>query len=427
MSNGTDGTATAHYNLIKPVVGGSATTWGTTLNDDLDKIDAQLFLGAGALNVNGLTLANSPGTGVAGSITFINATVPTGQQTRWVLAEGTSAETGGGAGSNLSLAAYNDSGILSSTPIAINRASGTVTFGTPVNFSALATFANLTSTGTATFVTVNGTGTATFATLNATTSTITTLNVTTLHVSGAGNVNGGLTVSNGLNVTSGSAVFGAGVTVSAGGLNVTGGAATFAGGVNGATSFNSTITLAGQLTGNTANFSGSISVNQLGLPSGGYITAPPGQSLQTDAGGNWVMIPGSGGNFLLEAGNGYKPGGGAWASLSDERVKTVVEEYEPGLDEVLQLRPVVYTYNGNDTATADGVSPHRHAAETKKEFVGLVAQELETIFPDMVSKHEGYIDGERVSDIRDVDTSALLYALVNCVKELKAEIEALKK
>jgi hypothetical protein len=362
----------------------------------------------------------------------VGASAPTGQQTRWVLAEGTGAETGGGAGSNLSLTAYNDIGVLTSTPIGINRASGTITFGTPVTCTALATFANLTSTGTATFATVNGTGTATFATLNATTSTITTLNATTLGVSGAGTVSGGLTVSNGLNVASGNLTVAAAATVSGGltvanGLSVSSGAATFAGGVNGATAFNSSASFAGQVTGNTANFSGAVNVNQLGLPSGGYVTAPPGQSLQADAGGNWIMIPGSGGNFLLEAGNGYKSGGGTWAALSDERIKTVVEDYELGLNEVLQLRPVIYTYKGNDTPTRDGVSPHRHAAQSGKEFVGLVAQELETIFPDMVSQHEGYIDGEKAADIRDVDTSALLFALVNSVKQLKAEIEALKK
>ena len=61
------------------------------------------------------------------------------------------------------------------------------------------------------------------------------------------------------------------------------------------------------------------------------------------------------------------------------------------------------------------------------EFVGFVAQELETVFPDMVSQREGYIDGEAVTDLRDVDVSSLIYALVNSVKQLKAEIEALKR
>ena len=42
----------------------------------------------------------------------------------------------------------------------------------------------------------------------------------------------------------------------------------------------------------------------------------------------------------------------------------------------------------------------------------------------MVSKRAGYIDGQPVSDLRDVDTSSLVFALCNCIKELNAEIEA---
>ena len=156
-------TTTGHYGWIKPAVGGSATTWGGTLNDDLDAIDAKLFQLAGALNANNLNLSNNPGTGIVGSLTFINSTVPLGQQTRWALTEDFSAEVGGGAGSNLSLTAYSSVGTLLSTPLAINRASGAVTFGTAANFSGLATFNGGFVTGAATFNgTLAVTGAATF-------------------------------------------------------------------------------------------------------------------------------------------------------------------------------------------------------------------------------------------------------------------------
>jgi hypothetical protein len=190
-------TTTANYNFVKPEVGASATTWGAKLNSDLDMIDAQLFTSAGALNANNLKLSNNPGTAVPGSLTFINSTVPTGQQTRWVLQEDTSAETGGSAGSNLSLSAYNDTGALLSTPMAFNRASGAVTFGTASSFSGAATFgAVATFNGAATFnSSINVAAGATFgaaATFNS-----------SINVAGPGTVSGGLTVSNGLNVASG--------------------------------------------------------------------------------------------------------------------------------------------------------------------------------------------------------------------------------
>jgi hypothetical protein len=375
-------------------------------------IDATIFTQAGALTANNLNLSNNPGTGLLATLSFINSTVPPGQQKRWVLAEDASAEVGGSAGSNLSLSAYNDTGGLLSTPMAINRASGAVTFGNATNFTGLATFNNgFTSTGPTTFNNLTSLGTATFATLNATTiSTTGTLHSdSALTVTGASSLNGGVFVG--------------------GGLTVVSGLATFSGGVNGATSFNSNISVAG--TGSfgaisTGSLTASSNINAANfvLPANGALAGPNSGSIIYD-GASWLMSCPSG-NFLLENNGAFKPGGGPWATLSDERIKTVTGEYETGLDEVLQLRPVTYTYKGNDTRTADGMSPHHHAAQSGQEFVGFVAQELEQIFPTMVSQHAGFIDGKEVTDLRSVDTTELIHALVNSIKQLKAEIEALK-
>ena len=141
-------------------------------------------------------------------------------------------------------------------------------------------------------------------------------------------------------------------------------------------------------------------------------------------------------------GAAFKPSGGSWSATSDERVKTVQGDYPAGLDEVLQLRPVVYTFKGNDTPTADvnaslrdtpdvaaapyPGSPHYQAAMDQTQFVGFVAQEVETLLPDMVSQRAGYIDGQAVSDLRNIDVSNLVYALVNAVKTLSARVEALE-
>ena len=38
--------------------------------------------------------------------------------------------------------------------------------------------------------------------------------------------------------------------------------------------------------------------------------------------------------------------------------------------------------------------------------------------PEMVTRKNGHIDGERVTDLRVLDTGALIYALVNSVQEL---------
>ena len=382
---------TTHYNLLKPIVGGNATTWGGTLNDDLDKIDAAIFTHAGALTSNTLALSSNPGTAISASLIFANGSAATGQQARWAWIEDVSAEVGSDSGSNLSLVAYHDGGGgVSTTPIAINRANGAITLGTPINSTSTAAFASLSATGTATFATLNATS------INVTTLTGTTITSnaltsnTTLNVGGGAQINGGLTIYSGLNVASGGAVF--------------------AGGIAGATSFNSNISVAGQGSFGTVSVGGNINAANFVLPAGGALAGPSGGSLIYD-GASWLLANGSGGNFLVQNNSAFKPGGGVWGTLSDARIKTVTGEYEPGLEEVLRLRPVTYRYKSNGD----------------KEHVGLVAQELEEIFPTMVSKQEGVIDGVTVSDLRAVDASELIYALVNCVKQLKAEIEALKR
>jgi hypothetical protein len=148
--------------------------------------------------------------------------------------------------------------------------------------------------------------------------------------------------------------------------------------------------------------------------------------------------------FLVN-GAAYKPGGGVWSDSSDARIKNVQGDYAVGLDAVAQLRPVTFTYKGNDTTespdhipSADGTkskdalavpypnSPHRQVAESSKTFHGLIAQEVEAIFPEMVTVRNGYIDGEQVNDIRDLDTTPLIFALINAIKELKARVETLE-
>lgn len=150
------------------------------------------------------------------------------------------------------------------------------------------------------------------------------------------------------------------------------------------------------------------------------------------------------GGAFIHSGAASKPGGGPWADSSDERIKTIKGDYEPGLDEILQLQPKRFTYKGNETneppahlaglkdennkvidRSADPVevpypnSPHFQAAKDEIEFTGLIAQDVEAVFPEMVKQREAYIDGEQVSDLRDLDTTPLLFAVVNSCRQLK--------
>jgi hypothetical protein len=205
----------------------------------------------------------------------------------------------------------------------------------------------------------------------------------------------------------------------------------------------------------TNNSSGVFVVNgsfppsiSLGVSTGGASSTwsfdPTAANMILSYGATWLRLQ-SDGSFAIFSNLAYKPGGGSWTAPSDDRIKTVTGDYDKGLDEVLALRPVEFVYLGNDTQTADvnarvstapklarasaapfPGSEHYEVARDRTPFVGFVAQELEAIFPAMVSKRAGFIDGRAVSDLRSVNVSDLVYALVNAVKTLAARVAALE-
>jgi polyhydroxyalkanoate synthesis regulator phasin len=89
-------------------------------------------------------------------------------------------------------------------------------------------------------------------------------------------------------------------------------------------------------------------------------------------------------------------------SQSDRRLKTDVESLEGGLDAVLDLRPVSYTWREN-------------GSETK---LGLIAQEVRDVLPEIVSSpdDDGYLG---------VDYTELVAVLVDAIQDQQAETEAL--
>jgi hypothetical protein len=156
---------------------------------------------------------------------------------------------------------------------------------------------------------------------------------------------------------------------------------------------------------------------------------------------------------VLQASNTqcYKPGGGSWLDSSDARIKDVKGNYESGLAAINALQPVRFTYKGNDThgaassykSTPEGVTAEQREADNptvpyanslhyddavaQKEYIGLIAQDAEIVVPECVHKKYGnYIDGVPVDDLRILDSTPLIFALVNAVKELSARVVALE-
>lgn len=112
---------------------------------------------------------------------------------------------------------------------------------------------------------------------------------------------------------------------------------------------------------------------------------------------------------LVVNGDAAKPGGGSWLTWSDERLKSISGNYSKGLDDVLQLNPVVYSYR-KDT-------PMNLPSE--REYTGLIAQEVQKVFPESVTESE---DGYLLLNMQSVNM-----AMINALKELKMENDLLKQ
>ena len=117
--------------------------------------------------------------------------------------------------------------------------------------------------------------------------------------------------------------------------------------------------------------------------------------------------------FLQLDGTASKPGGGAWAALCDERTKNDIQPLTGTLDRLLKLKGHSYSYK------SEFVEKGRALPGTQ---IGLVAQEVEAIFPDWVTTGQ---DG--MKQVTERSTTALMVeALRDLRTEKDAEIATLK-
>ena len=101
--------------------------------------------------------------------------------------------------------------------------------------------------------------------------------------------------------------------------------------------------------------------------------------------------------------NGNKFNTGSWG-WSDKRLKYVGKENTSGLDKIRQLKVFNYTFKKD---------------ETKTPRVGVIAQDLQKVFPDAVKKGS---DGFLIIRMEDI-----FFAVINAIKELDAKVAAQDK
>jgi trimeric autotransporter adhesin len=200
----------------------------------------------------------------------------------------------------------------------------------------------------------------------------------------------------------GTSTFGAGIGVqgdSSGGVGVKGITSSGTGTYGGA---NTGVAIHGE--SNTGN--AVLGVNFVTDMSAAAISAVPGS---TSALAFW-----GGGGIQLAGSFAEKVGGGSWSAPSDRRIKKDVRDLERGLPDLMRVRPVTFKYNGLGGTEDNG-----------KEYIGVIAQELEKVLPNMVSTRSGKLhkDDAQATQIEIVDPSAFTFLLINAVKQQQRTIE----
>lgn len=125
----------------------------------------------------------------------------------------------------------------------------------------------------------------------------------------------------------------------------------------------------------------------------------------------------SSGNMFTSAGTAYKTGSStAWTIYSDARIKKNVTAYTKGLAELSQINIKNFEFNGLGNSK-DG-----------QKGLGVIADEIANVLPDSVVSIPTKLNpnDEQKVDLKTFDSTELVYLLVNAVKELKAEVDALK-
>lgn len=108
---------------------------------------------------------------------------------------------------------------------------------------------------------------------------------------------------------------------------------------------------------------------------------------------------------LHVVGNAAKTSGSYWTSLSDGRLKDVKSEYLRGIEEISKLNPIVFSFKKDNPLEVP----------SEEEFVGIIAQDLQDIFPEALSEYgDGYLA---------FNADPIFWALINAVKQQQEQIK----
>lgn len=118
-------------------------------------------------------------------------------------------------------------------------------------------------------------------------------------------------------------------------------------------------------------------------------------------------------------GTGYALGG--WVNASDSRLKSNIQPIGSALQKINQINGVHYTIT-TKSKELDG-----EIKSTSREQYGVIAQEVEMVFPEMVKEKALFINAGDETPYKTVDYIQLVPVLLEAIKELQSEVENLRQ
>ncbi len=146
----------------------------------------------------------------------------------------------------------------------------------------------------------------------------------------------------------------------------------------------------------------------------GLSGTPDPRLVVSNGGGVGVAMTNPVYSFQVGSDSCAKPGTNTWTVASDLRVKRDIEPFTEGLETILKLRPIAYTYNGEDQ-TPEGY-----------RSVGLIAQEVAEVVPSFIRRAPGRIAG-RQTEVFGLNTGDLTWMMVNAFREINERLIRLEK
>lgn len=117
-------------------------------------------------------------------------------------------------------------------------------------------------------------------------------------------------------------------------------------------------------------------------------------------------------------GSGFSLGG--WVDVSDRRLKSNIVPISNALNNILALEPARYTL------TTKTRHPEGEVQTQQREAYGVIAQELEQVFPEMVTEKALFSNTGDDTPYKTVEYNQLIPVLVAALKEMNTKVEALE-